>query len=113
MLDVAGTAYPQSANGAPTPALDGRSLLPVLRGEARVEPAILIAGFTERFRMVRMGDWKVVRVNAQPWELYNLADDPTELDNRATADAATLDALVAAYHEWIRDQEAVVPPFGE
>ena len=113
MLDLAGAAYPQSAAGAPTPALDGQSLLPVFRGETRPEPALLIAGFTERFRMVRMGDWKLVRVNAQQWELYNLADDPTELEDRATEDAATLDALVTAYHDWIRDQEAVVPHFGE
>lgn len=60
-----------------------------------------------------MGDWKIVRVNAQEWELYNLADDPTELHDRATEDAATRNALVAAYHDWIRDHEAVVPFFDE
>ncbi len=107
MLDLAGVAYPESAAGAPTPALDGQSLLPVFRGETRPAPAMLIAGLTERFRMVRMGDWKIVRVVAEEWELYNLADDPTELHDRATEGAATRDALVAAYHDWIRDHEAV------
>ena len=63
--------------------LDGSSLLPVFRGGTRPAPDILVSGFTERFRMVRIGDWKLVRVNAQQWELYNLADDPTELDDRA------------------------------
>lgn len=113
LLDVAGADYPESADGLPTPTLDGSSLLPVFRGETRPEPAILISGFTERFRMVRMGDWKLARVNAEPWELYNLADDPTELDDRAAIDRATLDALVGAYHDWIREQGAVVPRFDE
>ena len=58
MLDLAGAAYPESADGAPTPALDGQSLLPVFRGETRPAPAMLIAGLTGCFRMVRMGDWK-------------------------------------------------------
>ena len=113
LLEVAGASYPQSADGTPTPTLDGSSLLPVLRGETRPEPEILISGFTERFRMVRMGDWKLVRVNAQAWELYNLADDPTELDDRAASDTSTLDALVGRYQDWIRAQGAVIPRFDE
>ena len=108
---MAGADYPASADGMPTPALDGGSLAPVFRGETRPEPEILVSGFTERFRMVRMGDWKLVRVNAQPWELYNLADDPTELDDRAAGDPARYKALVGAYHDWLREQGAVVPLF--
>ena len=93
--------------------LDGSSLLPVFRGDMRPVPDILVSGFTERFRMVRIGDWKLVRVNAQKWELYDLAEDPTELDDRADNDPATLHRLVAAYHAWIREHAAVVPRFDE
>jgi arylsulfatase len=113
LLDAAGADYPAAANGRPTPVLDGSSLLPVLRGGTRPAPDILVSGFTERFRMVRIGDWKLVRVNAERWELYNLAEDPTELDDRAGDDPATLDRLVAAYHAWIREHAAGVPRFDE
>jgi hypothetical protein len=33
--------------------------------------------------MVRIGDRKIVRLHAEPWELYDPANDPTELDDLA------------------------------
>ena len=59
--------------------------------------------------MVRVGDLKIVRVNAEPWELYDLAKDPTELDNLAAEQPDALAEVVAAYHRWIREQEAEMP----
>jgi arylsulfatase A-like enzyme len=109
LLDLAAVEYPESADGRPTPELDGRSLVPLLRGEGRPDPKILIAGFTERFRMVRVGDRKIVRVNAGPWELYDLAKDPTELEDLAREQPDELEELVTAYRGWIRDQEAEMP----
>jgi arylsulfatase A-like enzyme len=109
LVDVAGTAYPESVDDRPTPALDGSSLVPLLRGRTRPDPGILISGFTERFRMVRVGNRKIVRVNAGPWELYDLSKDPTELEDLARERPDELAELVAAYHRWIRDHEAVMP----
>jgi arylsulfatase len=113
LLEVAGAQYPADVDGKPTPVLDGNSLMPVFRGERRPEPEMLISGFTERFRMVRMSDWKIVRVNAESWELYNLADDPTKLNNLAVAEAARLESMVSKYHDWIDEQQAAVPRFDE
>ncbi len=109
LLDLAGTDYPEAVEGRPTPRLDGRSLLPLLRGGTRPDPPILIAGFTERFRMVRIGDRKIVRVNAEPWELYDLEKDPTELDKLAGRHPDALAEILAAYRRWIRDQGAEMP----
>jgi arylsulfatase len=106
LLELARSEYPESVEGAPTPTLDGRSLLPLLRGGTRPDPPILVSGFTERFRMVRVGDLKIVRVNAGPWELYDLAKDPTELDKLVAERPDALAEVVAAYHRWIREQGA-------
>ena len=113
LLDIADAAYPATAEGGPTPALDGASLLPVLDGGSRPEPELLISGFTERFRMVRMGAWKIVRVNGEPWQLYHLPTDPTELVDRASGEPARLESLVARYHAWIEEHDAVMTHFDE
>ena len=113
LLELAGTSYPPSADGAATPTLDGDSLVPVLDGGTRSPPELLLAGYTERFRMVRMEDWKIVRTNGEPWQLYHLATDPTELLDRATNEPAQLESLVARYDEWIDLHGAMLPRSGE
>jgi arylsulfatase len=113
LLELARTSYPELANARPTPVLDGRSLVPIFHGGERPEPEILISGFTERFRMVRVGERKIVRVNAQPWELYDLAADPTELHDLAGKRPEELAAMVDVYHRWVTEQEAQMPLMDE
>lgn len=69
-------------------AIDGRSLLPTLRGEAQpIEDRTLIWGRREGgeryggrdYYAVRQGDMKLVQNSPfEPLQLYNLADDPLE-----------------------------------
>ncbi len=82
-LDIAGAKYPETVDGKPSLPLYGNSLSPILKGEERPEPESFISGHTEKFRMYRRGDWKIVRLNNEAWELYNLKDDPTETNNMA------------------------------
>jgi arylsulfatase len=75
------------------PALEGMSLVPALEGMPS-EPRSLFFEH-ERNAALREGDWKLVGRNAlvcdgiRPqvdWELYDLAADPTEQNNRAAAE---------------------------
>ncbi len=53
-------------------------------------------------RMIRTAEWKLNTYHGRPGELYDLANDPDELDNRV-ADAETKDtvgALLARLEEW-------------
>ncbi len=81
-LDVLNLSYPDSINGVSTIPYHGKSLLPVFQGKHRAVPEYFISGM-EKFRMFRKGDYKIVRVNNGPWELYNIIEDPTELENLA------------------------------
>ena len=106
-LELAGATYPALQDGQPTPALDGQSLMPLFKGQTRPDHDILITGWMEKYRAVRMGDWKAVRNNST-WELYNLEEDPTELNDRSQAMPEKLESLLDAYAAW-REKRPYLP----
>ncbi len=99
-LDMAKVAYPDRYYGKTTLPLHGASLLPVFKGEVRPKPKMIVSGNTERFRMFRQGDWKLVRQNNDTWELYNLQEDPTELNNLAEIRTDLVKQLAQNYAEY-------------
>ena len=80
LLDILNIQYPETIQGYPTIPLHGASLMPVFKGLQRDQPEYFISGL-DKFRMLRLGDYKIVRLNGGEWELYNMANDPTELNN--------------------------------
>ncbi len=101
MLELSGANYPQSIDDGKTPELDGQSLLQLFKHEKREEPEIIISGFSDRFRMAKVGDWKIVKVNAGDWELYNLENDPTELNNLAKKMPEKVKQIEQQYEDWL------------
>jgi len=99
ILDIIKVQYPSIIEGERTIPLDGSSFLSVLKGEPREEPDFFISGFTEANRMYRRGDWKIVRVKNQPWELYNLYVDPTETNDLAQKMPEKLKSMIISYQE--------------
>ncbi|WP_297090268.1 arylsulfatase [uncultured Draconibacterium sp.] len=83
LLEASKTHFPSKLNGMEPQALQGNSFLPVLKGEQREEPEFFMSGWTDKFRMFRSGQWKIVKLNNSEWELYNLQNDPTEINNLA------------------------------
>jgi len=102
LLEVLTAPYPDSIHGFPTLPLHGSSLLPIFSGEKREEPEFFISGL-DKFRMFRSGDYKIVRMNMGEWELYNIKEDPTELENLAGALPEKVKLLSGMYEEFNRD----------
>ncbi|MCK5701718.1 MAG: arylsulfatase, partial [Cyclobacteriaceae bacterium] len=82
--------------------IDGLSFLPALLGENQEEHDYLYWEFHERGgrQALRKGDWKLVQYNVNkeprnPYELYNLKDDPGEAYDLADAQPGKLDELKA------------------
>lgn len=74
--------------GISTPAgLDGPSLVPFLREPGRTSQAPVFAEFALQSRnakyMIRRGDWKYCHYTNDIPELYNLKEDPSEMNNLA------------------------------
>jgi arylsulfatase len=81
--------------------LEGRSLLPLLRGGAAPGNRVFFWEH-EGNRAVRDGRWKLVALNKEPWELYDLEADRTELKNRAKDEPDRVRDLTAKYDDWAR-----------
>jgi len=110
-LDLAPTflAAADSALRIPHSAFDGLNLLPHLRGESPlpVRPLFWRMG---RQSAMRQGDWKLLRVADQPWQLFNLATDPAEQNNLAAQHPAVVADLSAAWAKW--NQQNIPPLWG-
>lgn len=78
-IDVAGTAYPETDSVEP---LQGKSLLPLFRGESRTGYDDLFFRFSD-CRALRSGDWKLVSFYGNRWELYNMVEDRVEQNDLA------------------------------
>ncbi len=66
------------------PQIEGRSLAPVIRGERDGVRDVIFLSYMEGQRAVRRGDWKLIRYPKVNFtQLFNLADDPHELENLA------------------------------
>ncbi len=105
--DATNATYPTEFNDNPITPLEGESFLPALLGNPwqRQKP---IAIEHEGNRGIRIGDWKLVAEWNSPWELYNIPNDRTELNNLADSEPQRVDAMTAAYNEWA-DRAGALP----
>ena len=110
VCELTGGQYLSVRDGLITMQAEGTSLVPSLRGETvrRRNPIIMEH---EGNKMFRDGDWKIVReyelvdgresTEAEnPWRLYNLRNDPTEIKDLASKEPERLKSMVTAYNAW-------------
>jgi len=108
--DLAGIKYPSNYNGIQSNPLAGRSLVPLLTGQAntvnRGEPL-----FWERSgkTAVRDGKWKLVFPGGPDakYELYDLEKDRAENVNVASANPEIVQKLSAEYKKWAAKNDVV------
>jgi arylsulfatase A-like enzyme len=101
ILDAAGAEYPKVHGGHKLLPLEGESLLPVFRGKQREERRSLYWEHQGN-RAVRSGKWKLVAFHDEPWELYDMVADRSELDNLVDQHPEKAEALLAQYQLWAR-----------
>lgn len=82
--------------------VDGRSLVPLLEGEAEDDSATVVGEYFAEsvlspMVMIRRGPWKFIHTPSDPDQLFDLAHDPLELVNLAgePEHAATVDGFRA------------------
>ncbi|MBX3437983.1 MAG: arylsulfatase [Planctomycetaceae bacterium] len=108
-VDVAGAAYPTQHNGHAVPPREGLSLVPAFRGESLPREAIYWEH--ESNRAIRVGNWKLVAKGKEgAWELYDLANDRTELHDLANEQPERVRDLAARWQAYA-ERAHVLPLF--
>ncbi|TWT49799.1 Arylsulfatase [Thalassoglobus neptunius] len=107
VLDAAHVEYPEELHGNPIPALDGISLLPAVENQPlnRKSPIFIEH---ENNAFVRDQEWKLVGKGVSPlkgvvpdkWELYNIENDRTELNDLAATHPEKVKELSSAWNAW-------------
>jgi arylsulfatase len=110
-MELAGGTWPTERNGKPLPPIPGRSLVPAFANDGSVKHDYFW-WLHEKNRAVRVGDWKLVALRGEPWELYNLAVDRCEMQNLAESEpkrAASMAALWEKLEQDFADLAATEP----
>tara|TARA_R110002096_G_scaffold61218_5_gene152181 strand:- start:1110 stop:2663 length:1554 start_codon:yes stop_codon:yes gene_type:complete len=98
-LDLAGARYPTEHAGIEVTPVAGRSLKPILTGEKFERPEGLFFEHQGN-AAVRLDQWKLVRAHGDPWSLYNLNTDRTELNDLAKTHPERVDEMTATWEAW-------------
>lgn len=98
LLDVTGTPYPDQRNGQSVPALEGTSLRPAFDADGLPDRPMFWEH--EGNAAVRVGQWKLVRKFPDPWELYDLDTDRTELHDRSADYPERVQEMLSLFDAW-------------
>jgi arylsulfatase A-like enzyme len=102
ILDITGAEYPQTYNDEKINPVDGISLLPLIMGESaeRNEP---LFWQWQNGKAIRKDNWKLVSDNNEPWELYNMETDQTEINNLIDEYPEIARDMEIQWEQWIKD----------
>jgi len=125
ILELAGVAHPGAGHyrDREIVAMQGKSMLALLKGEADTVHGEDYFMAWELFgkRAVRQGDWKVIYepyhelrempagISAGVWQLYNLKDDPAELNDLSADYPDKLREMIALWELYAETNNVILP----
>jgi arylsulfatase len=99
-VDLTGAEYPQEFNGQQITPMQGQSLLPVFRGKETERKNPIFWEWSDG-QAAYHNSWKIVKEGLDnPWELYNLEEDPTETTNLAKKNPGKVEELARLFMDW-------------
>jgi len=98
-VEISGAEYPTKFKGNDIQQMEGRSLVTAFENKPLEREAIYWEH--EGNRAVRAGKWKLVAKGSRgQWELYDMENDRTELNNLASAEPARAKSLADMWQKW-------------
>jgi arylsulfatase len=116
LLELAGATHPETVGGAPVLPHQGKSLTPILAGQAdavRGEDDVIGTDLLYN-RALRKGDWRIVWNQRPPfksenWLLFDLANDPAETRDVASEHPEKLAEMLAAWDGYVAQNNIILP----
>ncbi|MCK4920011.1 MAG: arylsulfatase [Bacteroidales bacterium] len=120
LLEVCGVKYPETYQGHKLYPLRGISLAPSFLGEPLMRTKPMFSEHENNAFMID-GSWKLVGENVatpqgpdiEKWELYNLKDDRTEINNLAKKEKQRLSKMAKKWHAWSLEDQVYPKPIGQ
>ena len=126
LLELAGIGHPGAGTfqGREVLAMQGRSVVPVLTGERNSirEPGDYMGWELFGKQAIRQGDWKILYVPSIPsrdvrlpvlkpgqWQLYNLAEDPSEMNDLANSNPGKLREMLTLWEQYTTENNFIYP----
>ncbi len=106
-VELAGAEYPEEFNGHRIQPMEGTSLVPTFH-QPTEKPRTLFWEH-EGNRAIRDGKWKLVGSRNEPWELYDMAVDRTELNDLSQQHPEKFEALEAKWDAWAEKVHVLTP----
>ena len=98
-IDAGGATYPTELNGNDITPIEGVSFMDAIdNGEWKRD--LPIYWEHEGSRALRIDNWKLVAEVGGEWELYDMDDDRTELNNLVESNAPKASEMIALYESW-------------
>lgn len=110
VVQLAGAAYPAEYAGQKIQPMEGVSLVPLLTGSGEIHREQPIFWEHEGNRAIREGDWKLVAIENQPWELYDISKDRGEMNNLVDKYPDRVKHMAAEWQAYA--ERAKVQPYG-
>lgn len=110
MVDLGDATYPKTHEGTAVQPMEGVSLAPLFRPNAKLTPRTLCY---QHFgaKAIQKGKWKMVLGKNEPtpseWELYNIDSDPCETINLARKFPEVVVTLEKEWDEWAKRTNAM------
>ncbi len=98
-MEIAGAAYPDSIDGRKLKKPAGKSLLPIFKGRPREGHDVLYWQYGNA-KAVRQGRFKLVKYGRADWQLYDLAEDRTELHDIAPKHPDKTRQMAEMWQRW-------------
>ncbi|WP_164667683.1 arylsulfatase [Virgibacillus doumboii] len=98
IVEITGAKYPEIYNGNKILPLEGRSLTPIIQDDHADETPLFWEH--EGNAAIRIGKWKLVKKYPELWELFDMQEDRTELNNLADQYPEFVEEMALKYEKW-------------